>query len=119
MVPLRNFNHKLFAVLAIVALVAFLFTLKPIVELVKQIVEMVGGNFPPTEIFQNTAANILLFAVGSMLALFAFVVAVPIIKVAVTVAAVAVVAVSLFNLYKTFTGKETTKIMPTGTIKKL
>jgi len=117
-IPIRNFNHKLFAVLAIVALIAFLFTLKPVAEIVKKGVEAVGITFPPMAIFQNASANIMLFAVGAMLALFAFVVAVPIVKVAVTVAAVAVVAVSLFNLYKTFTGRGTQTILPTGTITK-
>jgi hypothetical protein len=117
-IPIRNFNHKLFAVLAIVALIAFLLTLKPVAEIVKKGVEYVGITFPPMQIFQNAAANILLFAVGSMLALFAFVVAVPILKLAVTVAAVAVVGVALFNLYKTFTGKPSQEILPTGIIDK-
>jgi hypothetical protein len=76
----------------------------------------VGITFPPIEIFQNTAANLLLFAVGGMLALFAFVVAVPIIKISVTVAAVAIVSVSLYNLYKTFTKQGTNNIMPTARI---
>jgi hypothetical protein len=115
-IPIRNFNHKLFAFLAIFALIAFLMTLKPVAEIIKKAVEAVGITFPPIEIFQNTAANLLLFAVGGMLALFAFVVAVPIIKISVTVAAVAIVSVSLYNLYKTFTKQGTNNIMPTARI---
>lgn len=115
-IPIRNFPHKLFAVVAIFTLIAFLLTLKPVAEVVKKGVEMLGITFPPMAIFQNVAANMLLVGLGAMALFVAGVIMVPIIKIAVTVAAVAVVAVGLYNIYKSFTGKPTQKIIPEGTI---
>ena len=116
--PIRNFNHKFFAVVAVFTLIAFLLTLKPVAEFVQTVAEKLKIDFPPLEVFRNTAANFGLVGAGIMLALFAFVVAVPIVKIAVTVVAVSLVAVGLYNVYKTFFMKDTQKILPTGTIKK-
>jgi hypothetical protein len=107
-----RFPHKLFSVVAIIALVAFLLTLKPVVEIVKKAVEYLGGSFPAIEVFQNTAANILLVALGYIALAIAAIIVVPIVKIAVTVAAVAVVGVGLYNLYQTFFGKTTRMILP-------
>lgn len=107
-----KFPHRLFSVVAIIAVVAFLLTLKPVVEIVKKGIEMLGITFPPIEVFQNTAANILLVALGYIALAIAAIIVVPIVKIAVTVAAVAVVGYGLYNLYNTFFGKSTMMILP-------
>jgi hypothetical protein len=107
-----KFPHRLFSIVAIIAVVAFLLTLKPVVEIVKKGIEMLGITFPPIEIFQNTAANILLVALGYIALTIAAVIVIPIVKIAVTIAAVAVVGYGLYNLYQTFTGKAVKDILP-------
>jgi hypothetical protein len=113
--PVKNFPHRLFSVVAIIALVAFLLTLKPVAEIVKKLVEMLGITFPPLEIFRNTAANILLVALGYIALAITGVIVIPIVKVAVTVAAVAAVGYGLYNIYRTFTGKSTKDVLPDNT----
>lgn len=110
--PFKNFPHRLFSIVAIIALVAFLLTIKPVAEVVKKAVEMLGITFPPMEIFRNAAANILLVCIGYFALVIAAAIAIPIVKIAVTVSAVAVVGYGLYNLYKTFTGKSTKDILP-------
>ena len=78
----------------------------------KKGVEMLGITFPPMDIFRNAAANILLVCVGYFALVIAAAIAVPLVKIAVTVAAVAVVGYGLYNLYKTFTGQSTKDILP-------
>jgi len=107
-----KFPHKLFSIVAIIALVAFLLTLKPVAEIVKKGVEMLGITFPPIEIFRNTAGNILLIALGYIALSIASVIVIPIVKIAVTVAAVAIVAYGLYNIYRTLTGKSVKDILP-------
>lgn len=110
--PFKNFPHRLFSIVAVIALVAFLLTIKPVAEVVKKGVEMLGITFPPMDIFRNAAANILLVCVGYFALVIAAAIAVPIVKIAVTVAAVAVVGYGLYNLYKTFTGGNVKDILP-------
>ncbi|MEN9446145.1 MAG: hypothetical protein RL728_657 [Bacteroidota bacterium] len=110
--PFKNFPHRLFSIVAIIALVAFLLTIKPVAEVVKKGVEMLGITFPPMEIFRNAAANILLVCIGYFALVIAAAIAIPIVKISVTIAAVAVVGYGLYNLYKTFTGKSTKDILP-------
>ena len=107
-----KFPHRLFSIVAIIAVVAFLFTLKPVADLVKKGIEMLGITFPPIEVFRNTAANILLVALGYIALAIAAVIVIPIVKISVTLAAIAVVGVGLYNLYNTFFGKSTTVILP-------
>jgi hypothetical protein len=113
--PFKNFPHRVFSVVAIIALVAFLLTLKPVAEVVKKAVEMLGITFPPMDIFRNTAANILIVALGYIALSVAAVIVIPIVKVAVTVAAVAAVGYGLYNIYRTFTGKSTKDVLPDNT----
>jgi len=113
--PFKNFPHRLFSIVAVIALVAFLLTIKPVAEVVKKGVEMLGITFPPMDIFRNAAANILLVCVGYFALVIAAAIAVPIVKIAVTVAAVAVVGYGLYNLYKTFTGQNVKDILPDNT----
>jgi len=110
--PFKNFPHRLFSVVAIIALVAFLLTIKPVAETVKKLVEMLGITFPPMEIFKNAAANILLVCLGFFAIVIAAAIAIPIVKIAVTVSAVAVVGYGLYNLYKVFTGGTVMNILP-------
>jgi len=112
--PLKNFPHRIFSVVAIIGFVAFLLTLKPVAEFVKKAVEMLGITFPPMEIFRNAAANILLVAVGYVALVIAAVIVIPIVKIAVTISAIAVVGYGLYNLYKTFTKKPVQDILPQG-----
>jgi hypothetical protein len=97
---------------AIIALVAFLLTIKPVAETVKKLVEMLGITFPPMEIFKNAAANILLVCLGYFALVIAAAIAIPIVKIAVTVSAIAVVGYGLYNLYKVFSGKPVMNILP-------
>jgi len=113
--PFKNFPHRLFSVVAIIALVAFLLTLKPVAEVVKKLVEMLGITFPPMDIFRNAAANILLVSLGYIALVVAASIAIPVVKIAVTVAAVAAVGYGLYNLYRTFTGKGIKDILPDNT----
>ena len=113
--PFKNFPHRLFSIVAVIALVAFLLTIKPVAEIVKKAVEMLGITFPPMEIFRNAAANILLVCVGYFALVIAAAIAIPLVKIAVTVAAVAVVGYGLYNLYKTFTGGTVKDILPDPT----
>ena len=101
--------------MAVIALVAFLLTIKPVAETVKKLVEMLGITFPPMDIFRNAAANILLVCVGYFALVIAAAIAIPLVKIAVTVAAVAVVGYGLYNLYKTFTGGTVKDILPDPT----
>ena len=113
--PFKNFPHRLFSIVAVIALVAFLLTIKPVAEVVKKGVEMLGITFPPMDIFRNAAANILLVCVGYFALVIAAAIAIPLVKIAVTVAAVAVVGYGLYNLYKTFTGGTVKDILPDPT----
>jgi hypothetical protein len=112
-----RFPHRLFSIVAVVALVAFLLTIKPVAEIVKKGVEALGITFPPMEIFKNTAANILLVAVGYIALTIAAIIIVPIVKISVTIAAVALVGYGLYNIYRTFTGRSVKDILPDMTPK--
>jgi hypothetical protein len=107
-----KFPHRLFSIVAVIAFVAFLLTIKPVAELVKKGIEMLGITFPPMEIFKNTAVNILLVAVGYLALTIAAIIVVPIVKIAVTLVAVALVGYGIYNLYRTFTGRSVTNLLP-------
>ena len=73
---------------------------------------MLGITFPPIEVFQNVAANILLVALGYIALAIAAIIVIPIVKIAITLAAIAVVGVGLYNIYNTFTGRSTRFLLP-------
>jgi hypothetical protein len=110
--PFRNFPHRFFSVMAIIAIIAFLLTIDTVVEIVKKTVEGFGVEFPPKEIFRNVAANIMLVAVGSMALMIAGVIMIPVVKLAVTVTAVVIVGVGLYNIYNSVVRKKTNDILP-------
>lgn len=63
----NKFPQKTFAVLVVIAIVAYLLTLKPVAEVVKTGAEKLGINFPPLDVFRNVANQINKFALGGML----------------------------------------------------
>ncbi len=113
--PVKNFPHRLFSIVAIIALVAFLLTIKPVAETVKKLVEMLGITFPPLDIFRNTAANILLVCLGALALWISGLIVIPIVKIAVTVAAVAAVGYGLYSIYRLITGGSIKDILPDTT----
>ena len=113
--PFKNFPHRLFSIVAIIALVAFLLTIKPVAETVKKLVEMLGITFPPLDIFRNTAANILLVCLGGIALWISALIVIPLVKIAVTIAAVAAVGYGLYSIYRLFTRGSMKDILPDTT----
>lgn len=107
-----KFPQKTFAVLSIIALVAFLLTLKPVAEAVKKLVEMLGITFPPLEIFQNTANTIKEVAIGLAVLLVAFAVAVISVKASLILVASSIVVYGGYRLYQTFFQGRTQNTLP-------
>jgi hypothetical protein len=107
-----KFKQKTFAVLVVVALIAFLLTLKPVATQVKKLVEMLGITFPPMEIFQNTAQNIFEFAQGAILLLLSVIAFTITVKVGLIVSGFALVYYAGYRLYKTFAKGETENRLP-------
>jgi hypothetical protein len=102
--PISNpkFPQKTFAVIAVIMLVAFLFSLKPVAEVVKKGVEMLGIKFPEVEVFQQANTNALYLAAGVAILLIGLAVIVPIVKISLVVVGVAFIAYTSFSLYKNF-----------------
>jgi hypothetical protein len=108
-----KFPQKTFAVLVVVALVAFLLTLRPVADQVKNLAEKLGITFPPMEIFQNTAQNIFEFAQGAILIILSIIAFTITIKVGLIVSGLALVYYAGYRLYKTFAKGETQDRLPT------
>ena len=104
-----KFPQKTFGVFVIIAIVAYLLTLKPVAEKVKSLVEMLGITFPPIEIFQETAQNIFEFFVGAILVVLSIVALVLSVKIGLIVSGLALVGYAGFRIYNTFV-KGTTKL---------
>jgi hypothetical protein len=115
--PISNskFPQKTFAVLSIIAFIAFLLTLKPVAEGVKKLVEMLGITFPPMEIFRNTANTIQDFAVGGIILIVGFAAAVISVKLGLIVVAASLVTYSAYRLYNTFVKGSTQNRLPEST----
>ena len=99
----NRFPQKTFAVLAVIALVAFLLTLKPVSEIVKTGAEKLGINFPPLDVFRNVADQINKFALGGMLLCVGLIVGLVGLKIAVIIIAVASIAYAGYALYNWLT----------------
>jgi hypothetical protein len=110
-----KFPQKTFAVLAIIAFVAFLLTLKPVAEAVKNGVEKLGITFPPMEVFRNVAQTITDVAVGAMILIIGFAAAVISVKLALIVVAAGAIAYGGYRLYNTFIKGETQNRLPEST----
>jgi hypothetical protein len=102
--PISNpkFPQKAFAVIAVIMLVAFLFSLKPVAEIVKKGVEMLGIKFPDVEVFQQTNNDVLYLAAGAFILLVGLAAIVPIVKISLVVVGAAFIAYSAMKLYKVF-----------------
>lgn len=111
-----KFPQRLFAVLAIIALVAFIFSLRPVAEFLKKTFESVGVNFPPVEVFQNANQNVIDLTVGLLIIIVAIPVAFLSVKVALIVAGASFVAYAAYRLYNIFVKGQTQDIMPGGGI---
>lgn len=102
--PISNpkFMQKSFAVLAIIALVAYLLTIRKVAEVVKKGVEMVGIPFPDMDVFVDTANTIKEVAIGAAMLIVSLAVAVISVKAALIVAAGSIVVFGAYKLYQTF-----------------
>ena len=105
--PISNpkFPQKTFAVFAIIALVAYLLTIRKVADTVKKGVEMLGIPFPSMELFMDTANTIKEVFVGLCMVIVAAAVAVVSVKAALFVAAGSIVVFGAYKLYNTFFGK--------------
>ena len=97
-----KFPQKTFGVFVIIAIVAYLLTLKPVAEKVKSLVEMLGITFPPLAVFQETAQNIFEFFVGAILVVLSVVALVLSVKIGLIVSGLALVGYAGFRIYNTF-----------------
>jgi hypothetical protein len=81
-------------------LVAFLFSLKPVAEVVKKGVEMLGVKFPSVEVFQEANNNVLYAFAGLLILLVGFAAIFPIVKVALVVVGAVFIVYSVMKLVK-------------------
>lgn len=106
--PISNpkFKQKTFAVLAIIALVAWLLSMRKVAEVVKTGVESIGIKFPDMSLFMDTAETIKEVAIGGIVLLIAAAVAVLSVKAALFIVAGAAVYYGVMKLVNVFTGNE-------------
>jgi hypothetical protein len=106
--PISNpkFKQKTFAVLAIIALVAWLLSMKKVAEVVKTGVESVGIKFPDMSLFMDTAETIKEIAIGLIVILIAGIVGFLSVKAALFIVAGAAVYYGVMKLVNLFTGGE-------------
>lgn len=100
--PITKFPHKLFGVIAIIMLVAFLFSMKPVADFVKKVVESVGIKFPAVEVFQEANNNVLYLCAGALLLLVGLAVVYPIVKIALVVVGASFIIYSGYKLIQNF-----------------
>jgi hypothetical protein len=100
--PISNprFPQKAFGVIAVIMLVAFLFSFKPVAEVVKKGVEMLGIKFPPVEVFQEANNNILYGCLAGLVLIVGLAAIYPIVKISLVVVGAAVVIYSVMKLVK-------------------
>lgn len=112
--PISNskFPQKTFGVFVIIAIVAYLLTLKPVAEKVKSLVEMLGITFPPLDVFRETAQNIFEFFVGAILVVLSVVALVLSVKIGLIVSGLALVGYAGFRIYNTFVKGTTQTRLP-------
>jgi hypothetical protein len=96
--PITKFPHKIFGIIAVVMLIAFLFSLKPVAEIVKKLVEGVGIKFPPIEVFQETNNNIMYATAGALVLMIGLAAIYPVVKIALVVVGAAFVVYSAYKL---------------------
>jgi hypothetical protein len=115
--PIAKFPHKFFAVVAIFALVAFIFSLKPVAQVLKKGADMAGIKFPPVEVFQAAAADMVDFAAGIMLFLIGLSALVIGVKAALIIAGASIAFYAGYKIYSYFFGSSNAGTdLPGGTI---
>lgn len=107
-----KFPQKTFAVLAVIAIVAYLLTMKPVAEVVKNGVEKLGITFPPLDVFRNVAKQIEGFALAGMLLAVGLVIGLLGIKIGIVVIAVAAIYYSGMAIYNSLVKGVTQNILP-------
>jgi hypothetical protein len=110
----NKFPQKTFAVLAVIALVAFLLTLKPVAEVVKTGAEKLGINFPPIDVFRNVANQINQFAVAGMLLLVGITVGLFGLKIGIVLIAVASIYYAGMSIYNSLVKGMTKDTLPSS-----
>jgi hypothetical protein len=102
--PISNakFPQKAFGVIAVIMLIAFLLSLRPVAEIVKKGVEMLGVKFPSVELFQQANNNVLYACAGALLLIVGLAVVYPIVKIALVVTGAAFVVYSVYKLAQNF-----------------
>ena len=102
--PISNprFPQKTFGVIAIIMLVAFLFSLRPVAEVVKKGVEMLGVKFPSVELFQQANNNVLYACAGALLLIVGLAVVYPVVKFSLVVVGAGFLVYSVYKLAQNF-----------------
>lgn len=106
--PISNnkFPQKTFAVLAIIALIAYLLSIRKVAEVVKSGIESLGIKFPDMSNFMDTAETIKEVAIAACVLIVAAAVAVISVKVALFVVAGSIVVFGAYKLYNNFFNSE-------------
>jgi hypothetical protein len=107
-----KFPQKTFAVLAVIAIVAYLLTLKPVAEVVKTGVEKLGITFPPLDVFRNVAKQIEGFAVAGMLLAVGLVLGVFGLKIGLVIISVAAIYYTGMAIYNSLVKGVTQNTLP-------
>ena len=108
----NKFPQKTFAVLAVIAIVAYLLTMKPVAEVVKAGVEKLGITFPPLDVFRNVAKQIEGFALAGMLLVVGLVLGVLGLKIGIVVIAAAAIYYSGMAIYNSLVKGVTQNVLP-------
>jgi uncharacterized membrane protein len=107
-----KFPQKTFAVLAVIAIVAYLLTMKPVAEIVKAGVEKLGITFPPLDVFRNVAKQIEGFALAAMLLVVGLVLGVLGLKIGIVVIAAASIYYAGRAIYNSLVKGVTQNVLP-------
>lgn len=108
----NKFPQKTFAVLAVIAIVAYLLTMKPVAEVVKAGVEKLGITFPPLDVFRNVAKQIEGFALAGMLLAVGLVLGVLGLKIGIIVIAAASIYYAGKSIYNSLVKGVTQNVLP-------
>lgn len=107
-----KFPQKTFAVLAVIAIVAYLLTMKPVAEVVKTGVEKLGITFPPLDVFRNVAKQIEGLALAGMLLVVGLVLGVLGLKIGIVVIAAASIYYAGRAIYNSLVKGVTQNVLP-------
>jgi len=108
----NKFPQKTFAVLAVIAIVAYLLTMKPVAEIVKAGVEKLGITFPPLDVFRNVAKQIEGFALAAMLLVVGLILGVLGLKIGIVVIAAASIYYAGRAIYNSLVKGVTQNVLP-------